>query len=68
MISSISIRIDKPELAASTMPYYLCIHGIVNNGTMNLNWNGCTYLQTDLGKKNDSEYQYPLHDVNGKLI
>jgi hypothetical protein len=55
IISNISIRIDKPELAVSSMPYYLCIHGI--------NWNGCTYIQS-----NETDQQYPLRDANGKLI
>jgi hypothetical protein len=68
MISSIAIRVDKPELAASSMPYYLCIHGTTNNGTINFNWNGCTYIQSVEGNKNETDQQYPLRDANGKLI
>lgn len=70
-ISSISIRIDKPELAASSIPYYLCLHSTTNNNnnsTINSNWNGCTYIQSNIEKKNDSDQQYSLRDANGKLI
>ncbi|CAF3554221.1 unnamed protein product [Rotaria sp. Silwood1] len=69
-ISSIAIRIDKFELAISTMPYYLCIHGIINdnNSTMNENWNGCTYIQPSIGNKNGANQEYLLRDANGNLI
>jgi hypothetical protein len=67
-ISNISLRIDKPELAVLSMPYYLCIHGTNNNNTININWNGCTYIQSFVGNKNESEQQYPLRDADGKLI
>jgi hypothetical protein len=66
IISSITIRVDKPELAASSMPYYLCIHG--NNNTINENWNGCAYMQPPVGSKNETDQQYSLRDANGKLI
>ncbi len=65
-ISNISLRIDKPEFAVSSMPYYLCIHGTNNNGT--INWNGCTYIQSLVGNKNESDHQYSLRDADGKLI
>ena len=68
-ISSVAIRVGKPELAASSMPYYLCVHGSINdNNTVNENWSGCTYVQTSAGSKADGEQQYPLYDANGKLI
>jgi hypothetical protein len=68
VISSIAIRVDKPELAASTMPYYLCIHETINNTTINEKWNGCAYMQPPVGSKNGADQQYPLRDANGKLI
>ncbi|CAF3023459.1 unnamed protein product [Rotaria sp. Silwood2] len=68
IISSISIRIDKLELANSTMPYYLCIHGTTNNSTLNENWNGCAYMQPPVGNKNGANQEYLLRDPNGKLI
>jgi hypothetical protein len=68
IISNISIRIDKPELAVVSIPYYLCVHGTTNNSTINFNWNGCTYIQPTVENKNGNDQQYPLHDVNGKLI
>jgi hypothetical protein len=68
VISSVAIRVDKPELAASSMPYYLCIHGTANNNTSSENWNGCAYMQPPVGSKNGGDQQYPLHNANGKLI
>ncbi|CAF1287251.1 unnamed protein product [Adineta steineri] len=67
LISSISIRVDKPELAVS-MPYYLCIHGTTNNNTINENWSGCAYIQPPVESKNSDDKQYPLLNANGKLI
>ncbi|CAF0980823.1 unnamed protein product [Adineta ricciae] len=67
-ISSVAIRVGKPELAASSMPYYLCVHGSLNsNSTVNENWSGCTYVQTSTGSKIGDEQQYPLYDASGKL-
>ncbi|CAF1061694.1 unnamed protein product [Rotaria sordida] len=73
IISNITIRIDKLELATSTMPYYLCIHGTTtnnnnNNSTINENWNGCAYIQPSIGNKNGANQEYLLRDANGKLI
>jgi hypothetical protein len=68
IISSIAIRIDKPELAASSMPYYVCIHGTITNNTITANWNGCAYIQPPVGNTNGVDQQYPLRDVNGKLF
>lgn len=64
VLSSISLRIDQPELAASSMPYYLCIHGTSNNST----FNGCTYISSNFGEKNDNEEQYSLRNAEGNLI
>lgn len=60
-ISRISLRIDQPELAASSMPYYLCIHGTTNNGT----FNGCSYISSNFGEK---EQEFALRDAEGNLI
>jgi hypothetical protein len=50
------------------MPYYLCIHGTVNNNTTDENWNGCAYIQPSVGNTTDGDHEYPLRDVNGKLF
>ena len=69
-ISSISIRIDHPELAASSMPYYLCVHGSMaaTNESIDDSWNGCAYMQPSVGSKDGADQQYPLRDRKGKLI